>query len=209
MKRYKTVGLLIATALLTNVAVASAQRWGREGTPGAGVCFYEHVNFDGRYFCTTAGATTAEVPSGTNDEISSVRLFGNAAVTVFREPGFRGQSTVIDSSIADLRGMGFNDRISSYRVDTSRGPNRGGPPNRGGTAVLRDQGQSNGSRLSQREAETIVRRSYRSVLERDPDASGLRSWTEQVLANNWTQRDLENALRRSDEYRALQRNRRR
>jgi hypothetical protein len=54
-----------------------------------------------------------------------------------------------------------------------------------------------------------VRRSYRSVLGRDPDASGLRSWTEQVMNNNWTQRDLENALRQSDEYRDLRATRRR
>jgi hypothetical protein len=47
------------------------------------------------------------------------------------------------------------------------------------------------------------------VLGRDPDASGLRSWTEQVINNNWTQRDLENALRQSNEYREQRSARRR
>jgi hypothetical protein len=69
--------------------------------------------------------------------------------------------------------------------------------------------QPNASRWNYRDAEQIVRRSYRSVLGRDPDASGLRSWTEQVVNNNWTQRDLENALRQSDEYRELRSARRR
>jgi hypothetical protein len=69
--------------------------------------------------------------------------------------------------------------------------------------------QPNASRWSYRDAEQVVRRSYRSVLGRDPDASGLRSWTEQVMNNNWTQRDLENALRQSDEYRDLRATRRR
>ena len=49
----------------------------------------------------------------------------------------------------------------------------------------------------------MVRRSYRNVLGRGPDPSGLRAWTDQVMANNWTERDLENALRQSDEYHTL------
>jgi hypothetical protein len=69
--------------------------------------------------------------------------------------------------------------------------------------------QRNESRWSYRDAEQIVRRSYRSVLGRDPDPSGLRNWTEQVVDNNWNQQDLERALRQSDEYRDLRRARRR
>jgi len=69
--------------------------------------------------------------------------------------------------------------------------------------------QPNESRWTYRDAEQIVRRSYRSVLGRDPDPSGLRSWTEQVINNNWTQRDLEYALRQSDEYREQHQARRR
>ena len=91
--------------------------------------------------------------------------------------------------------MGFNDRISSYSVDAGR---RG--YNRNGNGVAR------GTRWNYREAESVVRQSYRSVLGRDPDPSGLSSWTDQVVRNNWTQRDLENALRQSDEYRALRNN---
>jgi hypothetical protein len=212
MKHYKAIGFLIGAALLANTVGASAQRWGRETTPRAGVCFYEDINFGGRYFCSAAGAATSDVPSGTNDEISSVRLFGNATLTVFRDPGLRGQSKVIDSDISDLRRMGFNDRISSYRVDTGRGFDRGiesrGDRDRGNGNV-RAREQSNRSRWTVTEAQALVRRSYRSVLDRDPDPSGLRSWTDQVINNDWTQRDLENALRNTDEYRNLRSNRRR
>ena len=52
-----------------------------------------------------------------------------------------------------------------------------------------------------------MRRSYLGVLGRNPDPEGLRSWTNQVMANNWSERDLEAALRQSDEYRALRNNR--
>ena len=216
MNRYKTVGILMGAAILANVSIASAQRWGREATPQSGVCFYENINFGGRYFCSPVGSTTSAVPSGMNDRISSVRLLGNAAVTLFRDPNFRGDSRVITSDIADLRGMGFNDRLSSYQVDAGRAFVRGG---NGGNGIARGRAYpngnvypngngvySNGSLWTYGSAEAAVRQSYRAVLGRNPDPSGLRSWTQQVMNNNWTQRDLENALRQSDEYRALHNN---
>src|SRR5258705_7598261 len=116
-----TTALVLGPALLINVVPAYAQRWGREATPRSGVCFYEDINYGGRYFCSPVGASTFEVSSGNNDEISSIRLFGDAVATVYRDPNFRGQSRVIDSSVNDLRSLGFNDRISSYRVDSYRG----------------------------------------------------------------------------------------
>jgi Peptidase inhibitor family I36/Domain of unknown function (DUF4214) len=203
-----TTALVLGAAFLMNVPPASAQRWGRGATPRSGVCFYEDINYGGRYFCSPVGASTSEVSSGNEDEISSIRVFGDASVTVYRDRNFRGQSRVIDANLSDLRSLGFNDRISSYQVDLSRGnssrvtrryPN--GPF--GGTV------QPNASRWTYRDAEQVVRRSYRSVLGREPDPSGLRSWTEQVVNNNWTQQDLEYALRQSDEYRELRNARRR
>jgi hypothetical protein len=133
-----------------------------------------------------------------NDRISSARVFGNAVVTVYRDPNLRGQAKVIDRNVADLRGMGFNDRVSSYVVDAGldRARNRNGNGN-----VYGDPRQSNASRWSDREAEAMVRRGYQSVLGRNPDPEGLRSWTRQVMNRNWNQRDLEFALRQSDEYR--------
>jgi hypothetical protein len=196
MKRYIIVSGLVATALLTLAPNASAQRWGRGATPRAGVCFYEDINFGGRYFCSPAGESTPSVPSGMNDRISSMRIFGNASVTLYRDPNYRGRSRVITSDVNDFRRLEFNDRLSSFSVDAGRFA-RGNVYN----------GQ--GSRLSYREAQSMVREAYQSVLLRDPDAGGLRSWTDQVMANNWTQRDLERAMRQSDEYRDLRRAQRR
>ena len=118
MKRYTTIGILMGAALLAHVSTASAQRWGREATPRSGVCFYEDINFGGRYFCSPVGVTTATVPSGMNDRVSSIRVFGNAAVTLYRDPNLRGQSKIVDYDVPDMRGLGFNDRVSSYSVDT-------------------------------------------------------------------------------------------
>jgi len=106
--------------------------------------------------------------------------------------------------------MGFNDRISSYEVGTSgyyggngRAVPRSNEPYYGSAPVYGSapNAQTRGSRWNYRDAEQVVRQSYRQVLGRDPDPSGLRSWTQQVMNNNWSQRDLENALRQSDEYR--------
>ena len=203
-----TTALALGAAFLLSVAPAYAQRWGRGPTPRSGVCFYEDINYGGRYFCSASGMSTSHVSSGNNDEISSIRIFGDAVATVYRDPNFRGQSRVIDSSVSDLRSLGFNDRISSYQVDSGRGnwsrDTRRYPNEPYGRNV-----QPNASRWSYRDAEQTVRRSYRSILGREPDPSGLRSWTEQVINNNWTQRDLENALRQSDEYHELHQARRR
>lgn len=208
MKRYTTIGMLIGVLLLAQVPTASAQRWGREATPRSGVCFYEDINFNGRYFCSPVGSVTEGVPSGMNDRISSVRVFGNAVATVYRDPNLRGQAKVIDYDVRDMRGMGFNDRVSSYVVDAGfdRARNRNGNGYGNANGNARNRAQANNSRWSYRDAEAIVRRSYQSVLGRNPDPEGLRNWTQQVMSHNWSQRDLEFALRQSDEYRASRSN---
>ncbi len=209
MKRYTTIAILLGAALLTYASTASAQRWGREATPRSGVCFYEDINFGGRYFCSPVGSATDSVPSGMNDRVSSVRVFGNAVVTLYRDPNLRGQAKTIDYDVRDMRGMGFNDRVSSYIVDNGRFANNGNVYGNGNNGNQRVDGNARAraqSRYSYRDAETIVRRSYLGVLGRNPDPEGLRAWTNQIMANNWSERDLENALRQSDEYRAQRNN---
>ena len=89
MWRSITVASVLAAAFLTTAVPAQAQRWGRGATPRSGVCFYEDINYGGRYFCADAGTSTSQVSSGDNDEISSIRLFGNAVTTVYRDPNLR------------------------------------------------------------------------------------------------------------------------
>ena len=207
MRRFITLGLVLGASLLINIVPAYAQRWGRETTPRAGVCFYEDINYGGRYFCSPIGSTSANVPGGINDRISSIRLFGNAVVTVFRDPNLHGQSRMVTSDLNDLQRLGFNDRISSYDVDSYRGNSSRAVPRYGnnvpyGADVYRGTVRQPGAnRWTYRSAEDMVRRSYRNVLGRDPDPQGLQSWTQTVIGNNWTQQDLENALRQSQEYR--------
>jgi len=118
---------------------ASANRWGRPAVPANGACFYEDVEFTGQYFCSRQGESIEMVPAGTNDRISSIRLFGNAALVVYRDRDFGGISQWFDESAPDLRESGWNDTITSYRVDT-----RGTFGNRG-----RGYGYGRGGRSSE------------------------------------------------------------
>ena len=211
MKSHTTIGFAVAALTLVGSGSASAQIWGRADTPRSGVCFYEDVNFGGQYFCSSTGRSTAQVPPDTNDRISSVRIFGDAEVTVYGDANFEGRSRTIASSVPDLRGVGLNDRISSFRTER-RGVGTSGTWNNGrwGDDRATDSGWGNNDsrnarryegRRGYQSAESMVRRAYRSVLNREADPSGLRAWTQSVIEHNWTEQDLINQLKQSDEYR--------
>jgi hypothetical protein len=61
------------------------------------------------------------------------------------------------------------------------------------------------NQISQKQAEQIVRRTYLSVLKREPDSGGLRTYTERVLSEHWTELDVARELRNSEEYRSKHR----
>ncbi len=51
----------------------------------------------------------------------------------------------------------------------------------------------------------VVRNAYLAVLGREPDATGLRDYGARVRQDNWSQADIEKALRDSPEYRTKHR----
>lgn len=98
-----------------------APAWGRTNTPENGACFYRG-GFDSDGFCLEAGQSLRAIPNGMNDQISSIKLFGNATVTVFKESGFNGNRRTFSSSVSDLRNSrtsDWGDQISSVCVDRS------------------------------------------------------------------------------------------
>jgi len=78
----KPAFVIACVASIAYVSPALAQRWGRGELPRQGACFYKDPNFRGEYFCTGAGENVAAVPEDMNDEISSIRVFGGAEVTL-------------------------------------------------------------------------------------------------------------------------------
>lgn len=117
MAVYSTKAMILFLVVLLSGASASPQTWGRPRVPGAGACFYEDIDFGGRYFCARAGDTSASVSPGTNDKISSIRLFGDSDVVVYQHVDFHGSSRRFNADVHDLRRSGWNDRISSYRIE--------------------------------------------------------------------------------------------
>lgn len=124
-------------------SVAAQPRWGRERVPNQGACFYEDVNFRGNYFCVREGDRLDSLPGRMADEISSVRVLGNAEVTVFRDSGMRGRSARFINDVRNLKSEGWNDQISSLDVTSGRDYSGYGGWGRG-RARGRDQNQNRG-----------------------------------------------------------------
>ena len=47
--------------------------------------------------------------------------------------------------------------------------------------------------------EAIVRRAYQDILNREPDAEGMRTYRIKIIDNNWTEKEVRNDLRHSAE----------
>ena len=88
-----------------------------------GACFYQDRDFGGGFFCLRRGEQRESL-GGYGDDISSIRVFGGARVTVFDDRNFSGPSETVPRDISDLRqlsvrqkpGHTWNNRISSVAV---------------------------------------------------------------------------------------------
>jgi len=181
----KMIVLFSCGAVLAASSVLEAQDWGSE-KPRDGACFYEDTRYRGDYFCVKSGEDRSSLPSGVNDRISSIRIYGRAEVMVYKDRSFKGSSKRFDRDIDDLRGEGWNDRISSFRV-------------RGGSS--RGSWGSGGSSGRHGDPERIVRRAYQDILEREPDDAGMRIYRSHIIDDDWSEEQVREALRKSPEYR--------
>jgi len=213
MRGYSTIGCLLGVVtLISPMSVGAQSRWGRPSVPRDGACFYRDQNFEGEYFCTTAGQDIASL-RGMDDQITSIRVFGNVQVTLFREDGFRGRSAALQGDVRNV-GDDWNDKISSISVrraygrdrdsgrygdrDANRDRDRDGDRYREGNGDrVGDRDRNN--RLTDQQAEAMVVRAYRRLLNRDPDPSA-RSWVDLIKRNNWTEQQLMDEIMKSAEY---------
>lgn len=123
--RVRTIAVAVLLMMMAACLPAAAQYdWGRARRPKAGACFYRGDRFHGDSFCLGVGDRWPELPSGFNDRIKSIRVFGGARVRVFNDSNFRGINLFIDGDVPDLRGIrvqnnyekNWADRISSIAV---------------------------------------------------------------------------------------------
>lgn len=72
--------------------------------------------------------------------------------------------------------------------------------NRPGSGYGSGSGSGYGSgRPSASQADRIITRAYQDILDRDPDAQGLREYRRRMLDDGWSERQVRDALRRSTE----------
>jgi peptidase inhibitor family I36 len=141
MMNRRTITTVIGLFCLFTAATATAQpRWGRERQPQTGACFYEDINFRGRYFCVREGERIPSLPAGLGDKVSSIRLLGAAEVTVFRDSDMRGRSGRFINDVRNLKRDGWNDQISSVEVARPRDYSGFGGGDRGRARGNRDRG---------------------------------------------------------------------
>jgi hypothetical protein len=100
-------------------------RYGRNNS----ICVFEDTNYRGRYECFDSREEVSDLGRFTswNDRISSIRVFGPARVTLYRDINFRGDRITIDGDMPDLRrlrmtsSMSWDNQASSLDVNNGRG----------------------------------------------------------------------------------------
>lgn len=180
------IGAALGVLTILAATEAGAQpRWGRPSFPQDGACFYRDKNYGGDYFCTTAGQDIAVLPNGMNDQISSIRTFGNVEVTIYREGRFRGRSAELRGDVRNVGGE-WNDVISSVRVNRGNGygfGNRGiGIDRRGEGNDRRGDGNDRRGDGNDRRGDENDRRGNGNDRGNDRDngrRAGNRTWTDQ------------------------------
>jgi hypothetical protein len=122
-----TIGMLLGIIVIASLTVAAQAR---RGDTRDQVCFYENNFFGGWQQCLLPGEQVGDLGAHRN-QISSIRVFGDARVTAFMDKNFEGSSLDVNSDLNDLAqqrmGSGiiagnWNDKIESVRV-TSRSVN--------------------------------------------------------------------------------------
>ncbi|HHB81972.1 MAG TPA: hypothetical protein ENK61_00715, partial [Devosia sp.] len=132
-------------------------------------CFYTGANFTGPEQCVGVGTyNTLSAPF--NDEISSVRLYGNAKTTLCRNTNMNGICRTYNNSRSNLHGN-INNQASSVRVFVGVLPPAPPPAtvNLNGTYTI--QQQSNGRYLDAHEG-----RNDNSVVTRDRQFNATQAW---------------------------------
>ena len=187
-RRSAQVATLGVFTMLVAGSAAAQPRWGPPTAPRSGACFYRDVNFDGDYFCAAAGEGIPVMPRGMNDQISSVRIYGDVEVRLYQDGEFRGRSQSVTRSVRNLKDEGWNDRLSSAQVRGGRDGNGNNGNNGGG---------------GRQDYDRIVRRAYQDILKREADSDGLRIYRSHMIDDNWSEAQVREALRNSREFREL------
>ena len=99
MKKISTFALALSFAFVSASPLAAQFRNGQQQRDQ--VCIYEHNQFNGWEQCFNAGDEVTNLRDH-RDEMSSIRVFGRASVTIYENSGFGGNSATFSSDVSDL-----------------------------------------------------------------------------------------------------------
>lgn len=186
---------LLAAAGAAMLLAAATQA---QPPPAGRALFFTEPGYRGEVLVVEAGGNVDNLefvrdPRGRsfNDRISSVRLEGPVRVAVFEHSQFRGAFTWLNRDTPDLAAYSLGDRstntwnetVSSLQVEVAR------------------RGIDVFTAWERRDAERAVRAAYRDYLARDADSQGLRFYVGRLLDAGWSEEQLREVFRRSDEFR--------
>ncbi len=198
---FRLVGRCFRHLFLTITAVSAVlltSGTGRAQPPPAGrVLFFTETNYKGEVLVVEAGGTVEDLEKirdkrgrPFNDRIVSVKIEGPVRAGIFESSVWRGPFTYLTRDTPDLSALSLGDRgqnrwhtaVSSITVETVHDTT--------GAFIAWER----------RDAERAVRAAYRDLFSRDPDADGLRRYMGRLMEAGWSDAQLRETLRRSDEF---------
>lgn len=189
----KRIIVLLACCVVLTALRADDRRRGDEPR----ITLYEHADYRGASLTLRPGdridnfsGRTFSNGTNLNDSVSSIRVEGGAELYVYENAGFRGAAMRLTENVRDLSGRllannprdNWNDRISSLKVDEDN-RHRRPPP------------------MREADCDVIIRRVYQDLLNRAPDAGGLRNYRGLMIDQGWTEEMVRDHVRHSDEFR--------
>ena len=121
------IGLSLLLVAVTPAGARGRQLGRNDNRAGDRVCVYQNSHFQGWEECYRPGDEVADLHTHGNN-ISSIRVYGNAIVSIYDGKNFEGPSAQVTSEVRDLAQLsagGFlgkqswNDRIEVYDVTDS------------------------------------------------------------------------------------------
>jgi hypothetical protein len=199
----------LGSLLLAALAVAQP----RDDRDYRRVIVFQHDGFRGDHLVLYPGDVIENMSGRTfgngaklNDSITSIRIEGGAELFAYENARFRGEALRLTESARDLSGrpvagavsVSWNDRISSLKVERTRGGrdwDRGDRDDRGPNRP------GNGNSRPPANPDQLVKDSFKDLLGREPDAGELREFRGRIIDAGWTERMLRDHLRNEDRYR--------
>ena len=191
--------LTLSAALLLAVSAWADHRDDRRG---GRVILFQHADYSGGALVIYPGESLDNFSGKTfdngtklNDGASSIRIEGNLELFVYENAQFRGEALRVTENVRDLTGrfvkggvgVTWNDRISSAKVEGSRGGGGGHHPK---------------PRPPQGDLDKTIKSAFQDLLGREPSASELREFRGRFIDSGWDERMMRDYLRTDQVYRS-------